>query len=141
MVLEDPAFDEGTTATEAPVGPKSDSFFLRRRLGGYEAGRCAAPPSTAQGWAKPGRDRSFLPDRDRSNLRTNMTATATLSSRFHISIPKAVREEQHWQAGQEFAFVPRGKGVLLMPVAELERLAGIARTARKGGVRDRQDRY
>ena len=45
-----------------------------------------------------------------------MPATATLSSKFRISIPKAVREEQHWEAGQEFVFIPKGKGVLVMPV-------------------------
>lgn len=33
-----------------------------------------------------------------------MVATATLSAKFQISIPKAVREAQQWQAGQEFAF-------------------------------------
>jgi AbrB family looped-hinge helix DNA binding protein len=48
-----------------------------------------------------------------------MAATAKLSSKFQISIPKAVREEQHWKVGQEFVFIPKGKGVLLMPVPEL----------------------
>ena len=70
-----------------------------------------------------------------------MTATATLSSKFQISIPKAVREEQHWQAGQEFVFIPKGQGVLLIPVPELDQLAGIAQGARKDGYRDREDRF
>lgn len=70
-----------------------------------------------------------------------MTATATLSSKFQISIPKSVREEQHWQAGQEFVFIPKGKGVLIMPVPELVDLAGIAKGANKAGYRDRADRY
>ena len=48
-----------------------------------------------------------------------MTATATLSSKFQISIPKAVRDEVHWKAGQEFVFIPKGKGVLVMPVPDL----------------------
>ncbi|MRD47941.1 AbrB/MazE/SpoVT family DNA-binding domain-containing protein [Caenimonas koreensis] len=69
-----------------------------------------------------------------------MQATATLSSKFQISIPKQVRDEQHWQAGQEFVFVPKGKGVLVMPVPALQDLAGIARGARKDGYRDRKDR-
>ena len=69
-----------------------------------------------------------------------MAATAKLSSRFQISIPKAVREEQHWEVGQEFVFIPKGKGVLLMPVPELEQLAGIAKGARKDDYRDREDR-
>ncbi|MBQ1761316.1 MAG: AbrB/MazE/SpoVT family DNA-binding domain-containing protein [Aquincola sp.] len=70
-----------------------------------------------------------------------MTATATLSSKFQISVPKSVREEQHWQAGQEFVFIPKGKGVLLMPVPELAQLAGIAKGARKEDYRDRADRF
>ncbi|MCL1961914.1 MAG: AbrB/MazE/SpoVT family DNA-binding domain-containing protein [Desulfovibrionaceae bacterium] len=70
-----------------------------------------------------------------------MSATATLSSKFQVSIPKAVREEQRWQAGQEFVFIPKGTGVLLIPVPELEQLAGIAKGARKDGYRDREDRY
>ena len=70
-----------------------------------------------------------------------MRATATLSSKFQISIPKAVRDEQRWQAGQEFVFIPKGRGVLLMPVPELEQLAGIAKGAKIGSIRDRKDRY
>jgi AbrB family looped-hinge helix DNA binding protein len=70
-----------------------------------------------------------------------MSATATLSSKFQISVPKAVRDEQHWKAGQEFVFIPKGKGVLLMPVPELDELAGIADNADREGYRDRRDRY
>lgn len=70
-----------------------------------------------------------------------MAATATLSSKFQISIPKAVRDEQQWKPGQEFVFIPKGKGVLVMPVPELEQLAGIAKGARKDDCRDREDRY
>lgn len=70
-----------------------------------------------------------------------MNATATLSSKFQISIPKIVREEQHWEAGQEFVFIPKGEGVLVMPVPALKELAGIARGANAGGYRDREDRF
>lgn len=69
-----------------------------------------------------------------------MSSVATLSAKFRISIPKAVREEQHWRAGQELVFVPKGKGVLLMPVPDFERLAGIARGAAASDYRDRVDR-
>ena len=68
-------------------------------------------------------------------------ATATLSSKFQISIPKSVREEQHWEAGQEFVFIPRGKGVLVMPVPELDELSGLVPGARKEGFRDSEDRF
>ena len=70
-----------------------------------------------------------------------MTATATLSSKFQISIPKAVRDQVQWEAGQEFVFIPKGKGVLVMPVPEFAELAGIAKGDRKEGYRDRRDRY
>ncbi|PKO84848.1 MAG: AbrB family transcriptional regulator [Betaproteobacteria bacterium HGW-Betaproteobacteria-11] len=70
-----------------------------------------------------------------------MTATATLSSKFQISIPKSVREERHWEAGQEFVFVPKAAGVLLIPVPELGQLAGIAKGADPADYRDRQDRF
>jgi len=70
-----------------------------------------------------------------------MVATATLSSKYQISIPKAVREEQHWEAGQAFVFIPKGKGVLIMPLPELAHLAGIAKGADKDNYRDREDRY
>ena len=69
-----------------------------------------------------------------------MSATATLSSKFQISIPKSVREEQRWEAGQEFVFIPKGKGVLVMPVPTLAQLAGIAKHARSTNYRDRTDR-
>ncbi|OZY86455.1 AbrB family transcriptional regulator [Cellvibrio mixtus] len=68
-------------------------------------------------------------------------ATATLSSKYQISIPQQVREEQHWQSGQEFVFIPKGKGVLIMPVPELSELAGIAKGANVENYRDREDRY
>jgi AbrB family looped-hinge helix DNA binding protein len=70
-----------------------------------------------------------------------MTATATLSSKFQISIPKSVREEQHWEAGQEFVFIPKGAGVLVMPVPEMTQLVGIAKGACTDNFRDRKDRY
>jgi AbrB family looped-hinge helix DNA binding protein len=70
-----------------------------------------------------------------------MQATATLSSKFQISIPKPVREAQHWEAGQEFVFIPKGKGVLVMPLPDFDELAGLARGANTDGYRDRGDRF
>ncbi len=70
-----------------------------------------------------------------------MAATATLSRKYQISIPKAVREERHWETGQEFVFIPKGKGVLMMPVSEFDQLAGIAKGASTDVYRDREDRY
>ncbi|TCU10454.1 AbrB/MazE/SpoVT family DNA-binding domain-containing protein [Rhizobium sullae] len=68
-------------------------------------------------------------------------ATATLSTKFQISIPKEVRDQQHWTAGQEFVFIPKGKGVLLMPVPGLNDLRGLAEGANPENYRDRNDRF
>jgi AbrB family looped-hinge helix DNA binding protein len=68
-------------------------------------------------------------------------SVATLSTKFQISIPKTVRELNHWRAGQEFAFLPKGRGVLVMPVVELEELIGLAKGAATGEYRDREDRF
>ncbi|MDB5817813.1 MAG: AbrB family transcriptional regulator, partial [Rhizobacter sp.] len=69
-----------------------------------------------------------------------MLATTKLSTKFQISIPKTVRDEHHWAAGQEFVIIPKGKGVLVMPVPQLDDLAGIAKGASTDEYRDREDR-
>ena len=69
-----------------------------------------------------------------------MSETARLSSKFQISIPKAIRTAQQWQAGLTFAFIPKGKGVLLVPVPKREELRGLARGADPSGYRDRSER-
>lgn len=69
-----------------------------------------------------------------------MSARAKLSAKFQISIPPDVRKAQGWRVGQEFVFIPKGRGVMVMPASEIEDLAGMARGARPDGYRDRQDR-
>lgn len=66
--------------------------------------------------------------------------TARLSTKFQISIPKAVRTAQGWRGGQVFAFIPKGEAMMLVPVPDIEDLAGIARGANDGDFRDRTDR-
>ncbi len=70
-----------------------------------------------------------------------MSDTATLSSKFQISIPKAVRVAQQWKPGQEFVFIAKGAGVLLVPVPTVDELRGIASGADPSDHRDRRDRY
>lgn len=70
-----------------------------------------------------------------------MSDIATLSAKFQISIPKAVREKQHWGAGQRFVFIPKGTGVLLVPAPDRATLTGIAKGARNLDHRDRSDRF
>jgi len=67
--------------------------------------------------------------------------TVKLSAKFQISIPKTVRTARHWQAGQEFVFIPKGEGVLLVPVPKREDLSGLAHGAKPEGYRDRKDRF
>ncbi|PWB89840.1 AbrB family transcriptional regulator [Methylocystis sp. MitZ-2018] len=66
---------------------------------------------------------------------------ATLSAKFQISIPKVVYEAYKWQPGQEFAFIPKGSGVLLVPAPERDQLAEIAKEAKAENYRDRKDRF
>lgn len=70
-----------------------------------------------------------------------MSATTTLSSEYKITLPKVVRKALHWRAGQELVFIPRGRGVLVMPAPELAQLVGIVKGVKTQGYRDRQDRF
>ena len=70
-----------------------------------------------------------------------MSDVTTLSAKFQISIPKAVRTAKRWKAGQAFVFIPKGTGVLLVPVPEAEELVGIAKGASPEEYRDRSDRF
>ena len=54
-----------------------------------------------------------------------MPWTATLSSKYQISIPKEIRTKLRWEAGQTFAFIPKGEGVHLVPVPKFDDLRGI----------------
>ena len=66
--------------------------------------------------------------------------TAKLSAKFQISIPKAIRTARRWQAGQVFAFIPKGEAMLLVPVPKIEELSGLARGTKPDDYRDRTDR-
>lgn len=70
-----------------------------------------------------------------------MSNSATLSTKFQISVPKAVRESQNWQPEQKFAFIKEGAGWLLVPVPELKDLRGLMKGANTDNIRDRKDRY
>jgi AbrB family looped-hinge helix DNA binding protein len=70
-----------------------------------------------------------------------MSATSKLSSKHQVSIPKAVRERLAWRPGQKIAFIDQGHSVLMIPVADGEALAGMARGANIDNYRDRNDRY
>ena len=52
-----------------------------------------------------------------------------------------MRTARQWKAGQQFAFILKGPGVLLVPVPAAGGLAGIAKGARAKLYRDRKDRF
>jgi AbrB family looped-hinge helix DNA binding protein len=70
-----------------------------------------------------------------------MKVGSTLSPKYQVSIPKAVRDQLSWRPGQKLVFIPKGNGVLMMPAPEREALVGIARGADLTGYRDRNDRF
>lgn len=70
-----------------------------------------------------------------------MSRETKLSSRYQITVSKAVRHRLSWIAGLELAIIPKGKGLLIMPVPSLKQLVGIAKSADRRHVRDRQDRF
>jgi AbrB family looped-hinge helix DNA binding protein len=66
--------------------------------------------------------------------------SVTLSSKFQLSIPKAIREEMHLKAGQKFAIIPKGDTIVLVPIPDLAEMRGIAKGADTSDYRDRTDR-
>ncbi len=67
-------------------------------------------------------------------------SAVTLSSKFQVSIPKAIREDMHLRAGQRFAVISKGDIIALVPIPELAEMRGIAKGADTGNYRDRTDR-
>jgi len=67
-------------------------------------------------------------------------STATLSSKFQISLPKSLREAMQLQPGQQFELIPMGSIIQLVPKTSIKELRGIARGANPAQYRDRADR-
>jgi AbrB family looped-hinge helix DNA binding protein len=66
---------------------------------------------------------------------------ATLSEKFQISIPKAIRDQLKLRAGQQFVFVTKGDSITLVPKRTAAELRGLLRGADTSNVRDRKDRF
>ena len=66
--------------------------------------------------------------------------TATLSSKYQISIPKEIRDSMDLKPGQKLAFLCIGKSVSLMPQPRLEDLFGIGKGGNPTDYRDRDTR-
>jgi len=68
-------------------------------------------------------------------------ASVTLSSKFQIVLPKAVREELNLEAGQRFTILSKGGVIELVPVRQMDDARGMLRGADTEGHRDRGDRF
>lgn len=66
--------------------------------------------------------------------------TATLSSKYQLSIPKKIRETLNLKAGQKFTIITKGNVIELVPVPSLKAMRGILQGANPENYRDRQDR-
>lgn len=66
--------------------------------------------------------------------------TATLSSKFQVSIPKEVRDALGLKAGQKIVFINTGTSVKLLAQPSMADLVGIARGASTADIRDRTER-
>ena len=67
--------------------------------------------------------------------------TATLSSKFQLSLPKSLREAMHLQPGQQFELIQTGAIIQMVPKTSIRDLRGRARSANTDGYRDRKDRF
>lgn len=66
--------------------------------------------------------------------------TATLSSKYQLAIPKAIRETLNLKAGQKFTVIAKGNIIELVPVRSLQAMRGMLKGANTDNYRDRQDR-
>jgi AbrB family looped-hinge helix DNA binding protein len=64
----------------------------------------------------------------------------TLSSKFQLSIPKAIRDQMQLRAGQKFAVILKGDTIVLAPIRPLEAMRGVLKGADPSDYRDRTDR-
>ena len=65
----------------------------------------------------------------------------TVSPKYQIVIPKAVRERLGFRPGQKLGVLIKGTTVSLVPVRPVRELKGIARGASLDGYREEEDRY
>ncbi len=65
--------------------------------------------------------------------------TATVSSKFQIVIPAAVREAIALRPGERLAFVVKGRALHLVPIEPVAALRGLLRGANPDDLRDRPE--
>ena len=65
----------------------------------------------------------------------------TISSKYQVVIPKAVRERLHLRPQQKLTVLEKDGMLILVPQVKLEALRGIVRGAKVADYRDKKDRY
>ena len=68
-------------------------------------------------------------------------ATATRSPKFHIVIPKEVREKLHLTPRQRLHILEKGGIITLVPEVPLKSLKGTLRGMPKADLREKKDRW
>ncbi len=66
--------------------------------------------------------------------------TVTLSSKYQLVIPRAVRERLDLEPGAKLTVIEKSGILYLVPERPLAELRGVARGARRKGLRDKKDR-
>jgi len=67
-------------------------------------------------------------------------ATATISSKYQVVIPKEIRREVSIRAGQVVQVIAKGGVITLVPDQPLPELRGFLKGADTSGARDKKDR-
>ncbi len=65
----------------------------------------------------------------------------TISSKYQVVLPRAVRERLQLQPQQKLTVMEKDGMIILVPQVKLEVLRGIARGANVADYRDKKDRY
>jgi len=68
-----------------------------------------------------------------------MQAITTISSKYQIVIPRAVREEFHLKPGQKLMFIPYHKSIRLVIVPPIEEALGLFRGLNSNALREEED--
>jgi AbrB family looped-hinge helix DNA binding protein len=70
-----------------------------------------------------------------------MSSTVTLSTKYQVVVPKAVRERLHLRPGMKLQVIEKGGVVYLIPERPMREYRGILKGARIKDVRDESDRF
>jgi len=67
--------------------------------------------------------------------------TVTLSTKYQLVIPREVRERLDLEPGAKLTVIERGGILYLVPERPIAELRGVARGARRKGLREKKDRH